>query len=109
MFPHGDRMAATDKPFHNQRTLDIVFGVSNILMLLSIIWMFWQDYAREYKTEQRVFRRVEVAMAQRTALEQIPSDEDFKEKENAVQTAMQSRENKKDWSAPAPRSPACSR
>ena len=57
-------MAATDKAFRDQRALDIVFAVSNILMLLSIGWMLWQDYAREYKVEQRDFRRVEVGIAQ---------------------------------------------
>ena len=57
-------MAASDKPFHNQRTLDIVFAVSNILMLLSVVWMFVQDYNREFKVEQRTFRDVEVAIAQ---------------------------------------------
>ena len=50
-------MAATDKPFRDQTTLDIVFAVSNILMLLSIVWMFWQDYDREYKDEQRTSAR----------------------------------------------------
>ncbi len=77
-------MAATDKTLRDQRTLDIVFAVSNILMLVSIIWMMWQDYAREYKTEQREFRTVEVGMAQRAALEQLPSDTEFKAAEAEV-------------------------
>ena len=56
VFSNGACMAASDKPFHNQRTLDIIFAVSNILMLLSIVWMLWQDHYREYKVEQRLFR-----------------------------------------------------
>ena len=48
-------MAATDKTLRDQRTLDIVFAVSNTLMLLSIVWMLWDDYAREYKADQRAF------------------------------------------------------
>ena len=32
-------MAATDKTYRNQKTLDIVFAVSCILMLLSSFWM----------------------------------------------------------------------
>ena len=40
-------MAASDKPFRSQRSLDIVFAISNILMLLSVVWMMWADYARE--------------------------------------------------------------
>ncbi|MBI1830080.1 MAG: c-type cytochrome, partial [Planctomycetes bacterium] len=77
-------MAATDKHFNNQNTLDIVFGVSNILMLLSIFWMFWQDYNREYKTEQRIFREIEVEMAKREAIKSIPSKEEFKAKADKV-------------------------
>ena len=42
-------MAATDKPYRNQKTLDIVFAVSCILMLVSIVWMLVADYNREYK------------------------------------------------------------
>src|SRR5437879_5512040 len=86
-------MAATDKPFNNQRTLDIVFGVSNILMLLSIVWMFSQDHFREYKVEQRFFREVEVAIAQRAALEQLPSDAEFKAAEDAVDKAKADRKS----------------
>jgi len=36
-------MAATDQPIANQRTLDMVFGVSSLLMLVSTILMFAQD------------------------------------------------------------------
>ncbi|HZZ82226.1 MAG TPA: c-type cytochrome [Gemmataceae bacterium] len=64
-------MAATDKPFRDQRLLDIVFAVSNILMLLSVFWMLWQDYAREYKVEMREFRKVEVGVAQAGALDAV--------------------------------------
>jgi hypothetical protein len=36
-------MAATDQPYRNQNTLDVVFGVSCVLMLVTTGWMFWQD------------------------------------------------------------------
>ena len=65
-------MAATDQTYRNQYSLDVVFAVSSILMLLSIVWMLVQDFQREYKTEQREFRDVEVAMAQREALAKMP-------------------------------------
>ncbi len=81
-------MAATDKPFNNQRTLDIVFAVSNILMLLSIIWMLWQDHYREYKVEQRLFRDIETMMAQRAALDAIPLDAEFASAKEALKAAM---------------------
>ena len=56
-------MAATDQNYRNQYVLDIVFAVSSIIMLLSIVWMLVADYQREYKTEQREFRDVEVTAA----------------------------------------------
>src|ERR1700722_7274697 len=70
-------MAASDKPFRSQRSLDIVFAVSNILMLLSVVWMMWADYAREFKTEGRIFRDLEVSMAQQQALQLVPSKAEF--------------------------------
>ncbi len=70
-------MAATDQAYRNQYRLDIVFAVSSILMLLSIVWMLVDDYRREYKTEQRIFRDVEMAMAQRDALSKLPTKAAF--------------------------------
>jgi cbb3-type cytochrome oxidase cytochrome c subunit len=91
-FHNGACMAATDKPFHNPRTLDIVFGVSNILMLLSVVWMFVQDHVREYKAEQRAFRPVEVEVAKRMALKDLPNEEEFKSAEKAVEKASADRQ-----------------
>src|SRR5258708_3146148 len=89
-------MAASDKPFNNQRTLDIVFAVSNILMLLSVVWMLWADHYREYKVEQRLFRNVEVAVAHRSALDSLPSLEEFNAAKAAVEKGRELREEKKD-------------
>ncbi len=55
-------MAATDQTYRNQKTLDVVFAVSCILMLIGTLWMFWQDYDRPFKHVQREFRDVEEAM-----------------------------------------------
>lgn len=85
-------MAATDKPFRDQHGLDIVFGVSNILMLLAVFWMFWQDYAREYKVDQRAFRQVEVAVAQQQAMSQLPDEKDFMAALDAVKKARENQE-----------------
>src|SRR5436190_1608529 len=73
-------MAATDQNYRNQYILDIVFAVSSILMLASIVWMLWDDYMREYKTEQRQFRDVEAAMAQREALKKMAGTRDESDK-----------------------------
>src|SRR6266496_127373 len=80
-------MAATDQSYRDQYALDVVFGVSSILMLVSLIWMFVQDFNREFKAEQRPFRDVEVALAQRLALEQIPSEAEFVAATEAVKKA----------------------
>jgi len=88
-------MAATDQAYRNQKALDIVFAVSGLLMLASIIWMFADDYYREYKTEQRQFRDVESALAQRIALQKLPSVADFKKAKMEVENARKER-NKKE-------------
>ena len=58
-------MAASDQQYRSQKALDIVFGVTCVLMLASVVWMFAQDYFRDFKAEQRTFRNVETAMAER--------------------------------------------
>jgi cbb3-type cytochrome oxidase cytochrome c subunit len=65
-------MAASDQTYRKQKLLDIIFAVSGILMLLSIVGMFAQDYFREFKVEQRRFRDVEAAMAERSLLDVLP-------------------------------------
>lgn len=89
-------MAATDKNYRDQYALDIVFAVSCILMLVSIVWMFMDDYNREFKEEQRRFRDVEAALAQRMALDQMPGTDEFDAAKKAVAKARQERESKKD-------------
>src|SRR5690606_25402013 len=64
--------AATDKTYRNQKTLDIIFAVSCILLLLTTFWMFAQDYNRDWKKVQRKFRDVEAAVTQRAMLENLP-------------------------------------
>src|SRR6516225_7157866 len=66
-------MAATDQVYRKQKTLDIVFAVSSILMLLSIFWMLYQDYSREFKKVQREFRDVEDEVFLRSMVNELPS------------------------------------
>src|ERR1700722_11861593 len=80
-------MAATDQPFRNQKTLDIVFAVSCILMLLSVIWMFVQDYDRDWKGDQRKFRDVETAVNERLMLEKLPDPSIVTVKRQAAEAA----------------------
>lgn len=69
-------MAATDQTYRNQKILDRVFAASCIGMLLGSIWMFYQDYAREFKTVQRHFRNVETALNEAQMLDQMPDVEE---------------------------------
>ena len=55
-------MAATDKPYRNQYRLDVVFGVSCVLLLLSVGWMMYDDHYKPWKRVQRSFRDVEEAL-----------------------------------------------
>ena len=65
-------MAASDQTYRQQRILDIVFAVSCVLMLVSIVWMFVQDYNRDFKKVQRQFLSVDDALATRGMLEKLP-------------------------------------
>jgi mono/diheme cytochrome c family protein len=80
-------MAATDKTYRNQKALDVVFGVSCVLMLLSVLWMFVQDYRREFKTVQREFRDVEEAVSEHAMIDKLPSRETVEAKQKAVAEA----------------------
>lgn len=63
-------MAARDDFYRNQKTLDIIFSLSCLAMLASLIWMFMVDYDREYKSWQRKGREVEVALLQEDIAQQ---------------------------------------
>lgn len=88
-------MAATDQTYRTQKTLDVVFGASCVLMLGSIIWMFAQDYNREYKKEIRGFRDVEEAVAEREVLRRIPEKSKVTEAEEALKAARANRDQKR--------------
>src|SRR5256885_8917079 len=83
-------MAASDQTFRNQKALHLVFAVSSVAMLATTVWMFWDDYNRPFKKEQRVFRDVEEEMAKRAMLAAAPGEEQRKvvaEAERAVTRA----------------------
>lgn len=67
-------MAATDKFYRDQKKLNVLFAVSCVLMLVSILWMLWADYNREYKKVQRLFRDVEEAVSLTSMLENLPPE-----------------------------------
>src|ERR1700722_11164236 len=68
-------MAASDATYRNTKILHIVFAVSSVVMLLTILAMFADDYYRDWKVEQRIFVDVQEEMAKRAALAAAPSEE----------------------------------
>src|ERR1700737_4322194 len=88
-------MAATDQNYRSQHALDIVFALSSLAMLLSIVWMFVDDYNRPWKSEQRDFRQIESRLAQRLAVAQIPDKAEFEEKRKRVEEARKAYEDPK--------------
>src|SRR6185437_1403770 len=96
-------MAATDQTYRKQKTLDIVFAVSCILMLLSTFWMFWQDYDRQFKHVQRDFRNVEEAMNEHQMIAQLPSKEEVEAKRKTIDDAKKNYESEHEKLRPRER------
>src|SRR5436309_1084847 len=88
-------MAATDQTYRNQRALDIVFGASCGLLLLTTVWMFVQDANRDFKAVQRPCRDIETGMSEREMLVKLPDPELVQAKRNVVTKAHQEVEDTK--------------
>src|SRR5262245_19371687 len=54
---------------YNVDFLNVVFAASSIFLFLSVIWMVWDDYSREWKNTQREFTELEYQVTQ-ASLEQ---------------------------------------
>jgi len=48
---------------YNINKLNVIFAISSIVLLGSIMWLFVKDYAREWKSYQQQFRTLEVEKA----------------------------------------------
>jgi mono/diheme cytochrome c family protein len=60
---------------YNVDFLNVVFAASSIFLFLSVIWMVWDDYDREWKSTQREFAELEYQVTQ-ASLEQAARDVD---------------------------------
>jgi mono/diheme cytochrome c family protein len=49
---------------YNVDFLNVVFAASSIFLFLSVIWMVWDDYDREWKNTQRRFSQLEYQVTQ---------------------------------------------
>src|SRR5689334_10515137 len=49
---------------YNVDFLNVVFAASSIFLFLSVVWMVWDDYDREWKNTQRRFAQLEYQVTQ---------------------------------------------
>src|SRR5436190_5411921 len=49
---------------YNIDFLNVVFAASSLFLFLSIVWMVWDDYDRDWKNTQRQFTRLEMQVTQ---------------------------------------------
>ena len=49
---------------YNVDFLNVVFAASSLFLFLSVVWMVWDDYDREWKNTQRRFSQLEYQVTQ---------------------------------------------
>src|ERR1700680_4792811 len=49
---------------YNVDFLNVVFAASSLFLFLSVIWMVWDDYDRDWKNTQRRFNQLELQVTQ---------------------------------------------
>jgi len=49
---------------YNVDFLNVVFAASSLFLFLSVIWMVWDDFYREWKNTQRRFAQLEYQVTQ---------------------------------------------
>src|SRR6476661_7772917 len=52
---------------YNVDFLNVVFAASSLFLFLSVIWMVWDDYDRDWKNTQRRFAQLEYQVTQAQA------------------------------------------
>src|SRR6187455_3016532 len=45
---------------YNVDFLNVVFAASSLFLFLSVVWMVWDDYDRDWKNTQRQFTQLEM-------------------------------------------------
>jgi mono/diheme cytochrome c family protein len=82
-------MGATDQFYRPTKTLNVIFAVSCVLMLVSLVWMMADDYHREFRDVQREFRDVDEAVTQRAMLDKMPEADKVREASRAADELRQ--------------------
>jgi cbb3-type cytochrome oxidase cytochrome c subunit/mono/diheme cytochrome c family protein len=68
-------MALKKDPDHSTdvNRLNMFFALSSILMLITFVWMFWQDFNRDYKYYQAKFRNLDRTRTEEAKAQEIES------------------------------------
>src|SRR4051794_6091655 len=69
-------MPASEETYRRQPTLHVVFAISSIAMLLSIVWMIMADHLRPWKQVQREFHDVERDKLRATEQQKLQEQEE---------------------------------
>ena len=73
---------------YNVDFLNVVFAASSIFLFLSVVWMVWDDYNRDWKKTQRHFSDLEVQVTQ-AQLQQATLDSHSAQRECRIGPAPQ--------------------
>ena len=49
---------------YNVDFLNVVFAASSLFLFLSVVWMVWDDYDRDWKNTQRRFAQLQYQVTQ---------------------------------------------
>ena len=67
-------MPAGDQTIWNQKKLHVVFAVTSVVLLISTLWLFWKDHAREWKQYQAEARAIDIQITEWRQLETQTDD-----------------------------------
>ena len=57
-------MPAGDQTIWDQKKLHVVFAVTSVILLISTLWLFWKDHAREWKQYQAEARVIDIQITE---------------------------------------------
>src|ERR1700709_889113 len=86
---------------YNIDFLNVVFAASSLFLFLSVVWMVWDDFDRDWKNTQRAFARLEYQVTQ-ASLQQAGGSVDrakvtqLQAQEAAAQKNVQANQQKVD-------------
>lgn len=78
---------------YNIHKLNIIFAVSSVVLLVSLIWLFADDYSRTWKDYQREFRALEIEKTRvkyDAAAHQLKEDQEYQTLRKELEEAQKS-------------------